>query len=388
MITERSFVVFADDWGRHPSSCQHLFRRIAPRNRVVWVNTIGTRMPRFSRADLGRVVEKLREWSRGTTDAPANPDVPVQVLRPVMTPFDRWKPLRRLNVSLLERAVKGAFPPGDADRPILVTTIPNAAGVVGRLGEALSVYYCVDEFSEWPGADRDVLLSMEAELLERVDLVIATSETLFESKSARHARVRLLRHGVDWDRFRHAEGNPPEALANIPRPVVGFIGLADERVDVPRVAALARGLTDVSFVFVGPRQLPPGALDALDNVTFLPPVPYEAVPAVLGAFQVAILPYVVSELTERINPLKLRELLAAGLPIVATPLPEILRFAEFVRTARDADEWVRETRAALEEGRSRADARSASVRGESWEERAEEFSRFCCEAEQALRVSR
>jgi hypothetical protein len=85
------------------------------------------------------------------------------------------------------------------------------------------------------------------------------------------------------------------------------------------------------------------------------------------------------------NPLKLRELLAAGLPVVAAPLPEIARLGG-VRLARDQDEWLRALRAALAEGRSGAAARSASVRDQSWEARAEEFGRFIHEAEAASRA--
>lgn len=383
MITDRSFVVFADDWGRHPSSCQHLFRRLAPRNRVLWVNTIGTRTPSLSRADVARAVGKLREWSRPQPEQDA--DEPVDVLRPVMSPFDRWSPLRRLNTASIVRCVRDGLARADDPNPILVTTIPNVAGVVGKLGEALSVYYCVDEFSEWPGADRSALLRLEAELLGKVDLVVATSEALFDAKSAVHPRVRLLRHGVDWERFRSPTGTAPAALTALPRPVLGFIGLVDARLDVPLVVSLARANPEASFAFVGPRQLPPCELDREPNVHFLPPVAYGEVPAVLRAFDVALLPYVENDLTERINPLKLRELLASGLPIVATPLPEVVRFREFVRVPAVPDEWRTALRESLAEGRSRAEERSQSVRPESWEARAEEFSRFCRETEAAVR---
>ncbi|HMB69540.1 MAG TPA: glycosyltransferase family 1 protein, partial [bacterium] len=115
MITDRSFVVFADDWGRHPSSCQHLFRRLAPRNRVLWVNTVGTRTPTLSRADLGRAVGKLREWSRPS--GPPEQGLPVEVLRPVMSPFAGWSPLRRWNASSILRAVRDGLARGDDDRP-------------------------------------------------------------------------------------------------------------------------------------------------------------------------------------------------------------------------------------------------------------------------------
>ncbi len=383
MIRGRTFVVFSDDWGRHPSSCQHLFRRVARGNRVLWVNTIGTRTPSLTPADMRRAFGKLREWvgSGGTAESGGGEEpLPVEVLRPVMTPFDRWKPARRLNARLLVRAVAGALAARGPEAPILVTTIPNAAGVVGEIGEAASLYYCVDEFSEWPGADRAAMLEMEADLLERIDLVVATSQTLFEAKSGRHARVRLLKHGVDWERFHRPDGPAPEAMAALPRPVAGFTGLVDARLDVALLAEVVDRLPGVAFTFVGPRLLPPGPLDERPNVHFLPPVPYPEVPAVVRAFDIALLPYVESTLTERINPLKLREFLAGGKPIVATPLPEVRPYLAWVHGARGVAEWVRAIGEAIDEGDDRAGGRSESVREESWDAKAEEFSRFCQEA--------
>jgi Glycosyl transferases group 1 len=389
LLAGRTFVVFADDWGRHPSSCQHLFRRLLPGNRVLWVNTIGTRAPGLSRGDLVRAWGKLREWTaRGGerepgADARAGAAGPrPDVLAPVMIPFDGVPGARAFNARSIRGTVAAAL---GADAPIVVTTIPDVAEVVGTLGEALSVYYCVDEFSEWPGANRGALLRHERELLSRVDLVLATAETLFEAKSARHPRVRMLRHGVDWDRFRTGSGTAPASLAALPRPRFGFVGLIDERLDVPLVASVARAMPDASFVFVGPRQLPPGPLDAIANVHFPGAVPYEDVPAVLHAFDVAILPYVVNELTERINPLKLRELLASGVPIVATGLPEIARFGALLRTPEGTDGWRDALRTAFAGGGADAGERAGAVRNESWERRAEEFSRHCREAEREKR---
>ena len=377
MIPERRFVVFSDDWGRHPSSCQHLFARIARRHPVVWVNTIGTRTPTLSRADFARAVGKLREWTR---PAPPAAETPVRIVGPFMIPFDRFSPVRALNASLVSRAVRRALAQERGGATILVTTIPNVAPLVGRLGEEACVYYCVDEFSEWPGADRNTLLALEAELLGKADLVIATSTRLFESKSAHHARVRLLPHGVDWERFRSATGTAPEALSLLPRPRVGFVGLADGRLDTDLLDAVAAALPDVSFVLIGPRLLPDGALDRRGNVCFLPPVPYEDVPAVMHALDVGMLPYRMDALTERMNPLKLRELLAAGVPVVSSPLPEVERYRAVVRLARDVEDWVHAIRDALREGRDAAEARSRSVRDEGWDRRAEEFERLVLSA--------
>jgi glycosyltransferase involved in cell wall biosynthesis len=370
-------VVFADDWGRHPSSCQHLFARIAQRRRVVWVNTIGTRTPTLSRADLARAAGKLRDWVRAPVPAGS---VPVRVVRPVMIPFEGFAPARRFNASTVGRAVRAALaqePPGET---ILVTTIPGVAPLVGRLGEDASVYYCVDELSEWPGADRDVLVALEAELLAKVDLVVATSARLFEDKSARHARVRLLPHGVDWEAFRAGRGRAPEALLALPRPRLGFVGLADGRLDVALLDVLAASLPDASFVLLGPRQLAPGPLDRRANVHFLPPVAYADVPAVMHALDCGVLPYVRDALTARMNPLKLRELLASGTPVVSARLPEVEPYRAVVHLAEDVEEWRSAIAAALADGRRGAERRAAAVREEGWDRRSEEFERLAAGA--------
>jgi glycosyltransferase involved in cell wall biosynthesis len=225
---------------------------------------------------------------------------------------------------------------------------------------------------------------MERDLLGRVDLVIATSEKLFEDKSAIHPRVRLVRHGVDAEAFRDGRGTAPAALATFARPVFGATGLVDARIDAAMVARLASAMPEATFAFIGPRQLPAGPLDRLANVRFLPPVPYADVPATVHAFDVAILPYVETRLTERINPLKLREYLAAGVPVVATPLPEASRFADVIELARTPEEWVAALRRAAAEGRTRSEARRARVAGETWDARAEEFSRHILESEAAV----
>jgi glycosyltransferase involved in cell wall biosynthesis len=309
----------------------------------------------------------------------------VQILEPFMLPADRWTAGRRLNAGLLRRQIQKSARVMGLERTILVTTIPSPARIVGAFGESLVVYYCVDDFSEWPGEDRASMLAMERELLGKVDLVIATSEKLFEDHSARHPRVRLLRHGVDWDAFREGRGEAPAKLLEMKRPRIGMTGLIDERIDVPLVEAIARALPEATFVFVGPRSLPVGPLDRLPNVHFLPAVSYRDVPAVLHALDVIVIPYVESRLTERINPLKLRESLASGTPIVMTPLPEARRYEGVLETARDLETWIRLLRKAISEGRTRSTARAARVREESWESRAEEFSRYVTETESQVR---
>ncbi len=382
----RDFVVFADDWGRHPSSCQHLFARIAREHRVLWVNTIGTRKPTLSAADLARGLEKAREWAtKGRENGAARRsdqggegerrESAVEVIAPLMTPFDHWGAFRSLNAGLLRRAVRKALDERGFARPILVTTIPNAWGVVGEIDERASIYYCVDDFAEWPGADRESMQAMEAKLLRRVDLVIATSAALVEDKRRTHARVQHLPHGVDWPRFQRTDEPPPAAIAEKPRPRIGYVGLTDERLDVALIEDVARAMPEASFLFVGPRQLAKGPLDEMPNIHFIPPVPYERVPSVLRALDAAILPYrAEGRLAERLSPLKALEILAAGVPLIATPLPELVRLGRGVRIARSAEEVRGALRSAIDvEDEASRNARAQSVREESWESRASHF---------------
>src|SRR5207244_311271 len=125
-----SLLVFADDWGRHPSSCQHLVRRLLERHAVTWVNTIGTRTPRLDWATVTRGLEKLRHW---TKPRPAREPLPanLRVVNPWMWPWFSSSFDRRLNAGLLARQLARVMQ-GPAV-PVAVTTLPITAGLVGRL---------------------------------------------------------------------------------------------------------------------------------------------------------------------------------------------------------------------------------------------------------------
>ena len=185
-------LVFSDDWGRHPSSCQHLISQLLPTRRVVWVNTIGTRPPRLDLATVKRGFEKLRHWvgprpySGGFTRRPDAADetkttgkpaaISPIVLNPKMWPSFRSRLGRALNRRLISRAVRRAlegWPP-----PVVVTTLPVVADLVGQFPAARWVYYCVDDFGVWPGLDGRTMQKLEAELVPKIDVAVAVSETL------------------------------------------------------------------------------------------------------------------------------------------------------------------------------------------------------------------
>ena len=380
-----SFIVFGDDWGAHPSSVQHLFRRIARDHRTLWVNTVGLRPPRLDARDAARVVRKLRAIVRpppATASTTSGSDgLDLHVVAPPMVPWMRPSALRALNRASVRAAVGRAAERLGLRDPVVVTTVPNGVDGRGVAGSRSLVYYCVDDFAAWPGIDRIAAESLERELLACCDGVLATSARLAETRKPARGTVTLLPHGVDVAHFAKARdaATVPWSGVRRGRPVLGYLGLVDARLDVPLLAAVARARPEWDLVFVGPTDVAPDPRLTGSNVRFVPAVPYARLPEVLAAFDVALLPYERNELTRSINPLKLREYLASGVPVVATPLPEVLRYAPEVGLGDTTESFVAAVEAALAGPRDRRDARAELLHGESWDDRAGTFLARCRE---------
>ena len=385
-MADPSFIVFGDDWGAHPSSVQHLFKRIARTHRTLWVNTLGLRPPRLDRRDAARVVRKLR----GMLSPPGEPvgdpspdrDLDLHVVAPPMLPWMRPAPLRLANRESVRLVVNRAAARLGVRDPIVVTTVPNGVDGRGLAGSRCLVYYCVDDFTNWPGVDRVAATDLERELLAVCDAVLATSQNLADTRRPRRGEASLLPHGVDVEHLARACDPATPALAGVRRgkPVLGYLGLVDARLDVELVMGVARARPDWDLVFVGPTDAAPDPRLRGDNVRFFPAVPYARLPEAMAAFDVALLPYVQSELTRSINPLKLREYLASGRPIVATSLPEVARYAPEVRLADTAADTVTAVSAALAGPADRRAARAALLVGETWDDRARTFLDRCLAA--------
>ena len=382
-----NFLVFSDDWGIHPSSCQHLFRQLAPEHPTVWVNTVGMRSPRISLEDLRKGMRKLSAMlsHAGTTSRMAvgsavdsgGGSFKVTVCSPRMAPL-RWPSfLLEWNFRSIVRSVSTTLDSLGFSEFCLVTTVPNIHGAVDRLGASKVIYYCVDDFSEWPGMERDATLEMESRLLRSVDSVIATSQALFDKFSTTHP-THLLTHGVDLETFTRDSVDVHRVLNDVPEPRVGYFGLLDDRSDIDLLVAVATELPDVSFVFTGPTEGDLSSLRRLPNTYFSGSVPYPELPSVIAGWRACFLPYRMNALTEKINPLKLKEYLASGKPVVSTPLPEATRLRNYLRIAVDVDEWCAAIRNALNgEWHVDRDATLHFLQDESWASKASQFLAIC-----------
>lgn len=364
----REIVCFSNDWSGDPLSKTHLMKILARENRILWINSIANRTPRASASDLRRMVRKLVDAAQGMTEPLPN----LHVLGPLALPA--FGPAgRAINRMVLRRQILRAMRRLGFRHPISWSFLPAAAPLAGTLGEELVVYHCVDEFSAFTGTP-EAIAALEADLLRRADLVIVSADRLAERKRRWNGNLHVVRHGVDHRHFARAldPALPVAAeLLRLPRPILGFFGLLADWVDLDLIRAVAERFPHGSVVLLGKAEVSLRPLADLPNLHHFGRRPYEELPSWCKGFDVALLPFRENELAASSNPLKVREYLAAGLPVVATPVPEVVRLGLCGIASGPTAFADAVAEALVEPGPSVA--RSASVAAESWEARVEEI---------------
>ncbi len=259
-----------------------------------------------------------------------------------------------------------------------MTTLPITADLVGELPVARWVYYCVDDFGQWPGLDQEALRRLDDLLIRRADVLIAVSETLQERIRSLGRDSTLLTHGVDLPFWAGgATGNLPAEVEVLERPLVVFWGAVDRRMDLAFIRALSSNLTRGTILLVGPRDDPDPALLALPRVVYHPPVPFDLLPRLARAAGVLLMPYADLPVTRAIQPLKLKEYLATGRPVVARALPATRPWADCLDLAEDAGSFAHLVEQRLEQGAPPAQlAARARLRNEGWKVKALLFERL------------
>jgi glycosyltransferase involved in cell wall biosynthesis len=368
-------VVFADDWGRHPSSCQHLVGKLLPHREVIWVNTIGTRPPRFDWSTASRVAGKLRDWTSAapTRHTPSAAGPAPRIMAPRMWPSFKSRIARRANRELLLRSL---LPTLRALRepPVIVTTLPLVADLVGGLPAHRWIYYCVDDFSVWPGYDGETMLRMERDLVPKMDEIVVVSETLRSHVEAFGRRAHLLTHGVDLDHWRRPVTGHIPALADLAPPLVVFWGVLDRRMDLDFVGRLADRMTAGTIVLVGPREDPDPALFQIPRVIALPPMPFAMLPNLASAASVLVMPYADLPATRAMQPLKLKEYLATGKPVVVRHLPATSAWNDCCDVCDTADGFAAAVMMRTRSGPSEEQrVNRVRLEQESWADKAKQF---------------
>ena len=371
------------DWDTElPTNRQQIMRRAAGfGHSIVFVETsqsISRDLFQVLRFDHGNLTHLARKLTTGQSVAPG-----ITVRRaPWLLPWGRrFRWANRLNVALTRRMVRAVArrSPG----PFILWLYDAASSdLVGRCGEAVALYDCVDDHAEVAGSDqrvRALLSAGDRNAASASTVVVTTTRRLYERHARSNPSTFLIPNVGDYDHFSPAAYRDivaPE-LATLPRPVLGFIGnVTAWKVDFELLEGIATNRPEWSLVLVGPcrpdasEQL--ARLGRLANVYYLGPRPYAQLPAFVAGFDVGLCPYLWNEAMQSGFPLKLYEYLAAGKPVVASGNPDLAGMEPDVRLVRGVWESIR----AIEDVLASADDETALKRrmalaaANTWESRA------------------
>ena len=363
-------IAFSKDWHEDHTSNHHVLRELAKTRRVLWLNSLATRKPDLkSSRDLGKIKRKLLEFAGGAV----NVENDLWVATPLVLPLPQNAFAQQLNRQLLRWTIQAWRAQLGIDRFQLWTFLPNTAPYVGTLGEDLAIYYCVDEWATFNGLDREGTIAMERALLERVDATFTTSLALAEKKRAFCKSTHLAPHGVDAAKFATALApnvRVPADLAALPGPKIGFFGTLRDFLDYDLIAHIAKARPNWSIALIGQERCDIGPIRGLPNVHLLGQKKHDELPAYCKGFDVGLIPYRIDNDVKFINPLKLREYLSAGLPVVSTNMPEVQPYAHLCHIGTTGDELVAAIERALTEGSpEQRQARAKSMESETWQAR-------------------
>ena len=266
-------------------------------------------------------------------------------------------------IPLVRPLLTNILPQGED--PIVWFYTPMALPLLQSLHPSLVVYDCMDELASFRNSPKQ-LLQRETALLNLADLVFTGGPSLYEAKRGRNPSVHCFSSSVDVDHFSQALDrlNSHPAHRDIGGPRLGFYGVIDERLDLDLLAALADAHSQWQIMVVGPVvKIDPASLPQRDNIHYLGQQPYEALPKLLAGWDVCLLPFALNEATRFISPTKVLEYMAADLPIVSTPITDIVKpYGDVVVIAADAAAFVLACEAALAMDQAQRAAMSKRMR--------------------------
>lgn len=369
------------DWDTPlPTNKHQLMARLARRNRVLYIETLGTRGPDLSNGvDAARIGRRLKRGAAGMVRREKR----LWSLAPLVRPAWGRPTERALNrVAFRAQASRALAKFPDA---IAWVYSPYAVHLLDIVQPRGIVYHMVDDLAEVPGADAEAIREAERQLLARADCVFCTERSLYDRAAQVNPGARFLPNVADYRHFSRP-GTVADARLNdllaLPRPIVVFSGnIAPHKVDLKLLGDLAEARPQWSFAIVGPvwegaRRHPQlERLGRIPNAHLMGHVDYRDLPAFLHAADALVIPYIKSKATQAVFPLKFFEYLGTGKPVVASPLPSLLPYKGAVEFGGSRARWLKAIQSALDDPERLRTQRLALARRHTWAVRLREMER-------------
>ena len=367
-LAGESIVCFAgeDWWYHHPHSKNHILKRLALQNKVLFVNSLTMGLPSASNPDFFlKIRRKLRSHMRWLRKVPEG----LYVLTPISVPLygsrlgrvlNRWLLLAQLHLVMLFLHMR---------KPVVWVAIPTAADLIDSLGAKLILYQVSDKYeaNEDSALSAKIIREMDQYLKQRAAVVMYSGRKLFEESDLPHRY--FMEQAVDFEHFAAASPDTAPEVADIPHPVLGYFGAMDYVMDVPLMEEVAKRRPQWHWLMIGRKS----NLVQFNspNIHYIRPLPYSDLPRYIRQIDVFVLPWSQSNtFTSYGSAIKVREYLATGKPVVISPLYEYLN-TPGVRIYRSTDEFISAVESALrEDNPSDQLLRQSVVRDCTWDTRA------------------
>jgi UDP-galactopyranose mutase len=297
-------------------------------------------LTRFAR-EMPVVVVEEPEYHLQGADVRVRHDHGVTVVTPLLPWTDERHGFGDHVNRRISRLVEPFVRPGT--NPILWYYTPMALGAEpATVRPRLTVYDAMDDLASFRAAPPE-LRRREARLLSTVDLVFAGGPTLYRQRRDMHPSVHCFPSGVEAAHFAsRTKASPPEGLADQGRPILGYYGVIDERLDLDLLAEVADLRPDWTIALIGPvAKIDEDTIPVRDNIVRFGQQAYDDLPAFLACFDVALMPFARNEATRAISPTKTLEYLAGGKPVVSTPITDVMAlYGDAVEIASTGEEFV------------------------------------------------
>lgn len=376
---KQTIICFAGcDWWYHNRGlfCPQIMSRLVKDHKVLFVNSLGMRVPSLKKD--GKAIRKIFSKLKSITRFLRKDRNGLFVLSPISIPLNS-EISRAINNYFVYLQIKLVMFLINFKNPVFYVNCPIALDIVKRIKRKYLIYERTDLFEEMDGIDKSYISFLDKSLTEQSDLVLYVNKRLWEKDGADHKKSLLIGHGVEYDLFVNAEKTEdiPADINGIDKPIIGYFGGICNNVDIQLLAYAARKLPDLSFVFVGSISTDVSVLQKIPNIYFLGQKPYEQIPHYGKYFDVAIMAWKKNKWIEFCNPIKIKEYLALGKPVVSTYYPEIEPFSDVVCVANDQDDFVFYIKDALSE-KDQADVRKRQekVSDETWDNKTKQIVEF------------
>ena len=373
----KSFLFFGgEDWWYHNRAHidMQLIRRFAKIGTAVYVNSIIMRKPEITggKGFTERLIRKGKSILRGMKESGEG----FWVYSPFTMPVHHISWARPINEAVLRYQIKRIMKKLSLNTPVVWVACPSACDTAVKMKKERLIYQRTDRYEDDPHVDRDVILEYDRKLKKQADVTVYVNKTMYEQEKDECRKAFFLDHGVDYEMFANAEQDKdvPVEMADVKRPIIGYFGrVADHKLDVEFIHKIAALLPDCTFVFVGYATQECREIFTKDNIKIISQQPYQRIPHYGKCFDVAILPWRVNKWTEAANPIKLKEYLALGKPVVCTPsFTELSGYLDVVYEAAKPEDFAACIRKAMSENTPGfVKKRREKIASASWDSKAE-----------------